>query len=569
MDEARIPKLPKIPFIAGDVILVILAIIIRTTSVDSPLIWFWVIFCVALGGCLTCLPFYVEFKNRMRLAEYDASQSNVENAERIEAALEGIGAVSQNTTAQADRTEQAARDLEGVLNRFDARLENFDAPGTGSPESGTELRDSLAAITLQLETFSEALAKDLEAAQRSSQADLTQAMEKLTAFTEEQISANIASELTSLNQRIDALVATIASMPTQAPGNVEVVDLSVEEALDESPEVETEIAEEESEILEEEAELEDAEYQEAVAEEFPVGEYTEDETPAPEEATIAEEVAAEEEPVDEATPEVVEDEPAPEEETDVIDEEGLDEIIDTIDEATEADEESAEEETLEDEDLEDDGEVSFLSEEDEAELENEEYEEAAAEEVPAGEYIEDLTSEDTPDAPQEDTLEVVASEEAEEAPEETIEEEPVEEEAPKVEFVKAGPEQVDEFDMGILDAEPEAQEDDGSHDQPNLLDDLPEGAEKAKKAGRKETSLIAQVLIGIGNKPYVRGTGPGLSMEKGVPMDFLEIGKWQWVAPESTEPVTVTIYKNDQVPADGEPIEIEPGQKRVVTPRFV
>ena len=50
----------------------------------------------------------------------------------------------------------------------------------------------------------------------------------------------------------------------------------------------------------------------------------------------------------------------------------------------------------------------------------------------------------------------------------------------------------------------------------------------AQKARGGITTVIAKVMIGIGNKPYVRGEGPGLSWEEGVPMNFLEIGKWAW-----------------------------------------
>ncbi len=105
-------------------------------------------------------------------------------------------------------------------------------------------------------------------------------------------------------------------------------------------------------------------------------------------------------------------------------------------------------------------------------------------------------------------------------------------------------------------------------EQPELLEDLPASRLKAKKAGKEMSTLVAQLLIGIGNKPYVRGKGPGLSEEVGVPMEFLEIGKWQWVAPESSEQIVCQVYKNDETPAEGEPIVIEPGQRKVVAPRF-
>jgi hypothetical protein len=81
--------------------------------------------------------------------------------------------------------------------------------------------------------------------------------------------------------------------------------------------------------------------------------------------------------------------------------------------------------------------------------------------------------------------------------------------------------------------------------------------------------LTVRVLIGIGNKPFVRGTGPGLSNEKGVPMEFVEIGQWRWVAPSSVkEPITLRILKNDEVPAEGDPIVIHPGQSVDFSPVF-
>ena len=72
------------------------------------------------------------------------------------------------------------------------------------------------------------------------------------------------------------------------------------------------------------------------------------------------------------------------------------------------------------------------------------------------------------------------------------------------------------------------------------------------------TALIINLMIGIGNKPYVRGTGPGLSPDKGVAMEFLGIGRWQWVSPEPDAPATVEVWKNDQSPV-GEPLHLSGG----------
>jgi hypothetical protein len=82
------------------------------------------------------------------------------------------------------------------------------------------------------------------------------------------------------------------------------------------------------------------------------------------------------------------------------------------------------------------------------------------------------------------------------------------------------------------------------------------------------TSLVATAYIGIGNKLYLRGDGPGLSWERGVPMQFLAIGKWGWTTTEAAVPVTCRVYRNDDTPMLEENIVIDPGSKSEITPKF-
>lgn len=91
-------------------------------------------------------------------------------------------------------------------------------------------------------------------------------------------------------------------------------------------------------------------------------------------------------------------------------------------------------------------------------------------------------------------------------------------------------------------------------------------ADAAPSAAGTGTALIINLMIGIGNKPFVRGAGPGLSRDKGVPMSFLGIGRWQWVSPDPEAPATVEVWKNDQSPLGealhlpgGEPVEVDEG----------
>jgi hypothetical protein len=82
------------------------------------------------------------------------------------------------------------------------------------------------------------------------------------------------------------------------------------------------------------------------------------------------------------------------------------------------------------------------------------------------------------------------------------------------------------------------------------------------------TSVVANVMIGIGNKPYLRGEGPGLNWDEGVPMNFIEIGKWAWSPPRKNASLTVQLYRNDNDPDKSGKIQIKAGEKIEITPDF-
>jgi hypothetical protein len=105
-------------------------------------------------------------------------------------------------------------------------------------------------------------------------------------------------------------------------------------------------------------------------------------------------------------------------------------------------------------------------------------------------------------------------------------------------------------------AEAEAAEDEESGEAAIESEPTPAGAPVVTGEG---TALVINLMIGIGNKPFVRGSGPGLSADQGVPMNFLGIGRWQWVCPQPDAPATVEVWKNDQSPL-GEPIHLSGGE---------
>lgn len=88
-------------------------------------------------------------------------------------------------------------------------------------------------------------------------------------------------------------------------------------------------------------------------------------------------------------------------------------------------------------------------------------------------------------------------------------------------------------------------------------------------AKKNDAVVTASVFIGIGNKPYLRGSGGGLNWEKGQAMEFQEMGKWRWVAPSNLDAaLEVQIYCNDEQADQSGKYTLEPGQKLELSPVF-
>lgn len=115
---------------------------------------------------------------------------------------------------------------------------------------------------------------------------------------------------------------------------------------------------------------------------------------------------------------------------------------------------------------------------------------------------------------------------------------------------------------------PKAKVSDDDSSDPGLGIDLPDEKGSRYVFNDQSTSIIATAYIGIGNKLTIRGTGPGLSWEKGVPMQFLSIGKWGWSALDVAEPIICRIYRNDDEPSLDGDIELQPTELKEISPRF-
>jgi len=83
------------------------------------------------------------------------------------------------------------------------------------------------------------------------------------------------------------------------------------------------------------------------------------------------------------------------------------------------------------------------------------------------------------------------------------------------------------------------------------------------------TRLVVTAYIGIGNRLFIRGEGPGLSWEKGVPLQFVSIGKWRWETNDAAEPVKFRIYKNDDLECSALGTQsLDPGHQQEVNAVF-
>lgn len=83
------------------------------------------------------------------------------------------------------------------------------------------------------------------------------------------------------------------------------------------------------------------------------------------------------------------------------------------------------------------------------------------------------------------------------------------------------------------------------------------------------TRLLVTAYIGIGNRLFIRGDGPGLSPDKGIPLQFVSIGKWRWETSEASGAVRVRLFKNDETECSGlGEIALDPGQQTEVTANF-
>jgi uncharacterized surface anchored protein len=95
-------------------------------------------------------------------------------------------------------------------------------------------------------------------------------------------------------------------------------------------------------------------------------------------------------------------------------------------------------------------------------------------------------------------------------------------------------------------------------------------APKAKIPTKKalKTSIIARVDVGFGNQLYIRGTGAGLSWDKGLPLENVSAYEWAFATTEAKSDVTFKFLINDELWAEGDNIIVAKGATSISSPVF-
>ena len=321
--------------------------------------------------------------------------------------------------------------------------------------------------------------------------------------------ADLTQSVSKLAERLDDIKSGIDKIPTEFPAPV----IQAIPSVDQPSAVVAQSDAQEEETLKKEATVEEILTEDAFSPDLP-----EMETPADPEEDLPEIPSAESEPILEEPEDSIDEENSGDgvsdenfaDEEELPDEPAVDDSLEELnDEDSESTEPKLEEETFDDLDLEEPGEES-----------GSEKEEVSPPEI--------STDEEPPTTDEPAELDLGLP-----APEETLR---------KVDALLAG--------------------------EPTTPPPIKEEEVTAKKAPGGMTTVIAKVMIGIGNKPFVRGEGPGLSWEEGVPMNFLEIGKWAWSPSRKNASVTIQIYRNDEDPDQSGKHEVKPGEKFEITPEF-
>ena len=82
------------------------------------------------------------------------------------------------------------------------------------------------------------------------------------------------------------------------------------------------------------------------------------------------------------------------------------------------------------------------------------------------------------------------------------------------------------------------------------------------------TTIVAAIDVGFGNSLTLRGEGPGLSWERGVPLECATGDLWTITLPGTSHPIVCKFLINDATWCIGDDYTVLPGSSVVLSPTF-
>jgi hypothetical protein len=82
------------------------------------------------------------------------------------------------------------------------------------------------------------------------------------------------------------------------------------------------------------------------------------------------------------------------------------------------------------------------------------------------------------------------------------------------------------------------------------------------------TVVTAHIDIGFGNTLYLRGQGPGLSWDRGLPLECADDNAWTITLPETARPIICKFLVNDLTWSAGSDYVVQPGSTVTYEPTF-
>jgi len=127
MSEPQVPKLSKLPFLAGDVLLLMTAgfICARAESPLGPIPLVLLCGCVAFGAGLAIFPYWLEYRTVSRLVEGEQLASAVADLQQLRALCEQVGGATHQWQSVQDGAKQTADSARQIVDLISTELKGF------------------------------------------------------------------------------------------------------------------------------------------------------------------------------------------------------------------------------------------------------------------------------------------------------------------------------------------------------------------------------------------------------------------------------------------------------------